>query len=190
MQSDNFTDELKARGATLPNPIYHVYDFNAAVGGPIVKDKLWYYMSVRAAGAAAEHAERLLQPERGRRERVHLRARSQQAGVFGSHVGELHAAHHLAGVAAQQVHVLVGRTAGLPHLHRHDVAHRLAELRLPDVAGSRRPRRVQPAARPEGALDVAGDQQAAPRSRVRHHVLPVGRPRARSEPDARSGAGR
>jgi hypothetical protein len=50
MQSDNFTDDLKARGATQPTPVYHVYDFNAAVGGPIIKDKLWYYMSVREQG--------------------------------------------------------------------------------------------------------------------------------------------
>jgi len=50
MQSDNFTEELKARGATQPNPVYHVYDVNASVGGPIKKDTLWYYMSVRAQG--------------------------------------------------------------------------------------------------------------------------------------------
>src|SRR5438477_13099275 len=50
MQSDNFTDELKARGATQPNPVYHVYDVNGSVGGPIKKDKLWYYMSVREQG--------------------------------------------------------------------------------------------------------------------------------------------
>jgi hypothetical protein len=51
MQSNNYTDELKARGAGAPNPTYHVYDFNAAVGGPIIKDKLWYYMSVRQQGS-------------------------------------------------------------------------------------------------------------------------------------------
>jgi hypothetical protein len=50
MQSNNFTDELKARGATQPAPTYHVYDVNGAVGGPILKDKLWYYMSVREQG--------------------------------------------------------------------------------------------------------------------------------------------
>jgi hypothetical protein len=50
MQSNNFTDELKARGASLPNPVYHVYDVNGAVGGPVIKDKLWYYMSVREQG--------------------------------------------------------------------------------------------------------------------------------------------
>jgi hypothetical protein len=50
MQASNFTDELKARGATQPNPLSRVYDFNVAVGGPILKDKLWYYMSVREQG--------------------------------------------------------------------------------------------------------------------------------------------
>ena len=50
MQSDNFTDELQSRGATQPNPVFHVYDVNASIGGPIVKDKLWYYMSVRQQG--------------------------------------------------------------------------------------------------------------------------------------------
>ena len=50
MQSDNFTDELQARGATQPTPVYRVYDVNMAVGGPIVRDRLWYYMSVRVQG--------------------------------------------------------------------------------------------------------------------------------------------
>src|SRR5262245_14099032 len=51
MQSDNYSSDLIARGAGAPNPTYHVYDFNAAVGGPIMKDKLWYYMSVRQQGS-------------------------------------------------------------------------------------------------------------------------------------------
>jgi hypothetical protein len=51
MQSNNYTEELRLKGAGTPNPTYHVYDFNAAVGGPIIKDKLWYYMSVREQGS-------------------------------------------------------------------------------------------------------------------------------------------
>ncbi len=50
MQADNFTDELRARGATQPTPVSRVYDVNAAIGGPIKKDKLWYYLSVRVQG--------------------------------------------------------------------------------------------------------------------------------------------
>jgi hypothetical protein len=50
MQASNYTPELAARGVLQPNPVYHVYDVNVAAGGPIVKDKLWYYMSVREQG--------------------------------------------------------------------------------------------------------------------------------------------
>ncbi|HEY3157757.1 MAG TPA: TonB-dependent receptor, partial [Vicinamibacterales bacterium] len=50
MQASNFDTELAARGVTQPNPVYHVYDVNTAVGGPIVKDKLWFYFSLREQG--------------------------------------------------------------------------------------------------------------------------------------------
>src|SRR5262252_4782521 len=51
MQSDNYSSDLQNRGAGTPNPTYHVYDVNGAAGGPIMKDKLWYYMSVREQGS-------------------------------------------------------------------------------------------------------------------------------------------
>src|SRR5437870_3040731 len=47
MQSSNFTDDLKARGFTTPNALRKVADLNPAFGGPIVKDKLWFYVSHR-----------------------------------------------------------------------------------------------------------------------------------------------
>ena len=172
MQSDNFTDELKARGATQPNPTYRVYDVNAAVGGPIVKDRLWYYMSVREQGSRQNILNVYYNQNAGDPNAVDLRAGLQPARLLRSDVGELHTAHHVAGVAAEQVHVLVGRAAGLPHLHRHGVVQRLAGAG--DGAGSRRPRRVQPAARADGALDRPRDQPAAPRSGPRQHLLPVG----------------
>src|SRR5262252_666933 len=50
MQSSNYTPELANRGVTQPTPVFHVYDVNGSVGGPIAKDKLWYYMSVREQG--------------------------------------------------------------------------------------------------------------------------------------------
>jgi hypothetical protein len=51
MLADNFTAELRARGATQPTPVTRVYDVNGAVGGPVVTDKLWYYMSARIQGS-------------------------------------------------------------------------------------------------------------------------------------------
>ena len=35
----------------MPAPVYRVYDVNVAAGGPIVKDRLWYDMSVREQGS-------------------------------------------------------------------------------------------------------------------------------------------
>ncbi len=46
-QASNYTDELKAQGLTAPNSLYRMYDVNPSVGGPIVRDKLWFYSSVR-----------------------------------------------------------------------------------------------------------------------------------------------
>lgn len=50
MQSSNYGEELAARGVLQPNPVYHVYDVNGALGGPIVRDKLWFYFSIRQQG--------------------------------------------------------------------------------------------------------------------------------------------
>ena len=51
MQSNNYGTDLQARGAGAPNPTYHVYDVAGAVGGPIKKDSLWFYMAVREQGS-------------------------------------------------------------------------------------------------------------------------------------------
>src|SRR5438067_5105698 len=51
MQSNNYSQDLIARGAGTPNPTYHVYDVSAGIGGPIKKDKLWYFMNVREQGS-------------------------------------------------------------------------------------------------------------------------------------------
>jgi hypothetical protein len=46
-QSSNYTDELKAAGLRTPNSLKQVYDVNPGVGGPIVKDKVWFYSAAR-----------------------------------------------------------------------------------------------------------------------------------------------
>jgi hypothetical protein len=47
MQANNVDDELRAQGYTLAGGLDHVYDANISVGGPIVRDRLWFYGSVR-----------------------------------------------------------------------------------------------------------------------------------------------
>ena len=46
-QNSNFTPELQAQGLRAPNSLKHLHDYNASVGGPIAKDKLWFYSSAR-----------------------------------------------------------------------------------------------------------------------------------------------
>ncbi len=46
-QGNNYTDELKAQGLSSPNELKRVYDINPSGGGPIFRDKLWFYGSLR-----------------------------------------------------------------------------------------------------------------------------------------------
>ena len=47
LQSNNLSDELIARGLKSVNKINKLWDFNPAVGGPVMKDKLWFFASFR-----------------------------------------------------------------------------------------------------------------------------------------------
>ena len=47
LQANNYTDELKAPGLSSPNKLNRVYDINPSGGGPVFKDKLWFYGSLR-----------------------------------------------------------------------------------------------------------------------------------------------
>lgn len=51
LQSDNLSDDLKAQGLTAVNTIRRIFDANVAVGGPIVKDRLWFFGHARTWGA-------------------------------------------------------------------------------------------------------------------------------------------
>jgi hypothetical protein len=46
-QANNITNELKSRGLAEPNRLRRMYDINPSGGGPIKKDKLWFYVSAR-----------------------------------------------------------------------------------------------------------------------------------------------
>ena len=50
-QSNNLTSSLMSKGLTAQNKIDTIYDINPGVGGPILKDRLWFYGSFRRWGA-------------------------------------------------------------------------------------------------------------------------------------------
>jgi hypothetical protein len=46
-QTSNLDDDLRARGLPEPNEMKQAWDVNPSVGGPIVRDRLWFYGSAR-----------------------------------------------------------------------------------------------------------------------------------------------
>ncbi|HEU4693995.1 MAG TPA: carboxypeptidase-like regulatory domain-containing protein, partial [Vicinamibacterales bacterium] len=47
LQGDNFSDELRLAGLTTPNRIVNNWDLNESFGGPIKRDKVWFWFSTR-----------------------------------------------------------------------------------------------------------------------------------------------
>jgi hypothetical protein len=47
LQSDNITQRLQDRGLTASTTLKKLYDINGAIGGPIKRDKLWFYFTSR-----------------------------------------------------------------------------------------------------------------------------------------------
>jgi hypothetical protein len=50
-QSDNLTDDLRSRGLPSPNAIKTTYDVNPGFGGPIKRDRMWFYLTGRVQRA-------------------------------------------------------------------------------------------------------------------------------------------
>jgi len=46
-QGNNITDDLKARGALLPSTIRKLYEVGGGFGGPVRRDKVWFFASAR-----------------------------------------------------------------------------------------------------------------------------------------------
>ena len=61
-QSDNFSDELRIKGLRSVDKIKKIWDFNFGIGGPIRKDKLWFFVSARHWGVHAPIAGTFVVP--------------------------------------------------------------------------------------------------------------------------------
>jgi hypothetical protein len=51
MIGSNYSDDLKARGLSTPGETRKVWDFNLGLGGPIKRDRLWFYLNLREEGS-------------------------------------------------------------------------------------------------------------------------------------------
>jgi len=52
MVSSNYDDRLKQAGLRAPNKVKNVFDYEGILGGPIMKDKLWFLFNMRYNGAS------------------------------------------------------------------------------------------------------------------------------------------
>ncbi|HMF97807.1 MAG TPA: carboxypeptidase regulatory-like domain-containing protein, partial [Vicinamibacterales bacterium] len=50
LQSNNLDDELRARGLPTGARVQHLNDLNGSAGGPVLKDRLWWFGSLRHQG--------------------------------------------------------------------------------------------------------------------------------------------
>jgi hypothetical protein len=50
LQADNLTPELQAAGLPSALPLTKVYDLNGAFGGPLRKDRVWFFVNARTQG--------------------------------------------------------------------------------------------------------------------------------------------
>jgi hypothetical protein len=50
LQSSNFTDEIKASGLRAPQELLKIWDVNGALGGPLRRDRLWFFAAARYQG--------------------------------------------------------------------------------------------------------------------------------------------
>ncbi len=80
LESENLTDKLRARGLQNSNKTVKIFDEAVSLGGPIKKDKLWFFGAIRTWGMARQFAgvywnktqNELLTPPGAEREVVRL----------------------------------------------------------------------------------------------------------------------
>ena len=187
MQALNWNESLGARGLdeSQVQGLKKNWDWGAGFGGPIVRDRLWFYTAHRwwgsqtyATGSYHNGAPRDMPYGRGV-----LRARLRPADGAGEHHARQQPPPDVAGERAPQDHLLACRPGPLPVPVlgglRHRRSQRLARLRLlghPQHAG---------------LLDLPGEQPVAVRGRSFDDQA-RGRPEAAARGDAqrRRGADR
>ena len=54
LQSDNLTPALKQQGVTAASPLSKVYDVSGTIGGPIARDRLWYFVTAHRGGSTTD----------------------------------------------------------------------------------------------------------------------------------------
>ena len=113
MVGSNYSQSLKDRGLTTPGELQQLWDLNLGIGGPIVRDRLWYFGGVRDEGSSSVRARHVRERQRRRSEQVDVRGGHVPASGARRLVFQPVAAPDRAGDAAQQVQCVLGRAGAV-----------------------------------------------------------------------------
>ena len=151
MVGSNYTPELEAAGLGTPGRLLQLWDYTVGIGGPIKKDRLWYFLNLRNQGIAFVGVGHVCEPERGRSHEVDVPGGRDATVTDRRQLDGRQPPPHAAGDTAQQVQHLLGRAEAM---HRR---HLFGQRRwVPDAAGrgrirlrrfGRSPRRKPPPTR-------------------------------------------
>ena len=154
-QADNLTDELRSRGLAAPNKIRANWDINPAFGGPILRDKIWFFGAARYNVNEDYVAGLFWNKNANNPNAWTYEPDTSSPGLERAETAGHAAPRQLAGDAAQQ---------DRRHLLQHQLL-LLSDRRLRDAfVGSGPACRVPVSAPVRGRLDRAAHQPAAARS--------------------------
>ena len=182
-QGENLDDELRSFGITDPAALIKAWDVSGAFGGPIKRDRLWFFGNVRNFGQHDVIARTLCERQRRRRDPMGLPRGSRHPGSQRDRSAGVLDTSDSAGDAEGQARVL-----HRPAVRLHRLFAERRRRRVPGgclgLGGTRR--RVQlagkhhdvcrqraPARRP-GYVDAAADQPIAARRRLFDVYQPTG----------------
>ena len=57
MQNENLGERLRSIGVTSPDRLNRIWDGSGALGGPIIRDKLWFHTTYRDTGVSLQRAD-------------------------------------------------------------------------------------------------------------------------------------
>ena len=191
---------LKAAGLATPGELLKQWDYTVGVGGPIKKDRLWYYGTLRDEGQHRSIPGIYPEPERRRSDQVHLRAghdASRRRAPRASSSSSIRLTAQVTPRNKFNFHWDVQRPCnGASFTPSGDACRTqpdsdafVGSLGLGGLTATTSPETARlPAhagARTPGHVVVAGDQPAAARSGRRHVSRGVGSVRSAGQPDAR-----
>ena len=112
-QSNNIDDELRALGLVSASSVKSNWEVNPAFGGPLLRDRLWFFASGSYRRGEQLHRQLRRQFQRRRPELICFRSRCELQGVAGHVVAERERTRDVADGRQEQGEPVRGRAGSL-----------------------------------------------------------------------------